>query len=148
MSVLRIEKGHVVTAELDGRTVPSDFGFDAMQRKSGDFIGRRSLQRPALQEPVRKQFVGLVSEDGRHIPRGAQLVWNPAVKKPVSMLGHVTSTCYSPNLDQEIALALLDKTEEYRDKVLYAASPLTRTYVPVRVTHPVFIDPQGDRARG
>ena len=148
MSVLRIEKGHVVTAELDGRTVPSDFGFDAMQRKSGDFIGRRSLERPALQKPVRKQFIGLVSEDGRHIPRGAQLVWNPAVRKPVSLLGHVTSTCYSPNLGQEFALALLGEAEDYDGKVLYAASPLTRTCVPVRVTHHVFIDPQGDRARG
>jgi sarcosine oxidase subunit alpha len=138
----------VVTAELDGRTVPSDFGFDAMQRKQGDFVGRRSLQRPALKKSARRQFMGLVSEDGRSIPRGAQLVWNPTVKKPVRMLGHVTSTCYSPNLEQEIALGLLEKAEDYRGKVLYAASPLTNTYVPVRVTHHVFIDPQGDRARG
>jgi sarcosine oxidase subunit alpha len=148
MGVLRIEKGHVVSAELDGRTVPSDFGFDAMQRKQGDFIGRRSLERPALEKSARRQFVGLVSEDGRGIPRGAQLVWNPTVTKPVRMLGHVTSTCYSPNLEQEIALGLLEKAEDYRGKVLYAASPLTNTYVPVRVTHHVFIDPQGDRARG
>ena len=70
------------------------------------------------------------------------------MRKPVSLLGHVTSTCYSPNLGQEIALALLDGAEDYHGKVLYAASPLTRTYVPVRVTHHVFIDPQGDRARG
>jgi sarcosine oxidase subunit alpha len=63
------------------------------------------------------------------------------------MLGHVTSTCYSPNLKQEIALALLEDAERYRGHVLYAASPLTRTHVPVRVTHHVFIDPEGKRAR-
>lgn len=147
LSVLRIEKGHVVAAELDGRTVPSDFGFDAMIRKSADFVGKRSLKRPALEKNRRHEFVGLISEDGRHIPRGAQLVWNPTVAKPVHMLGHVTSTCYSPNLKQEIALALLEDAERYRGHVLYAASPLTRTHVPVRVTHHVFIDPEGKRAR-
>ncbi|MDH3316233.1 MAG: sarcosine oxidase subunit alpha family protein [Gammaproteobacteria bacterium] len=148
MSILRIEKGHVVAAELDGRTVPSDFGFDAMQRKQGDFIGRRSLQRPALEKSARRRIVGLVSQDGRHIPRGAQLVWNPNADKPVQMLGHVTSTCYSPNIEKEIALALLDDPENRREDLLYASSPLTNMHVPVKVTHPVFIDPQGDRARG
>ncbi|MDX1515125.1 MAG: glycine cleavage T C-terminal barrel domain-containing protein, partial [Gammaproteobacteria bacterium] len=131
-----------------GRTVPSDFGFDAMIRKTTDFVGRRSLGRPGLQKQGRHEFVGLVSENGRHIPRGAQIVWNPTAPKPLRMLGHVTSTCYSPNLGQEIALALLDGADRYRDQVLYAASPLTDTYVPVRVTHPVFIDPEGTRARG
>ncbi len=148
MSILRIEKGHVVAAELDGRTVPSDFGFDAMQRKEGDFIGRRSLERPALQKSVRRGFVGLVSENGRHIPRGAQLVWNPNADRPVPMLGHVTSTCYSPNLEKEIALALLDDPQSHGDELLYASSPLTNQHVPVKVTHPVFIDPEGTRARG
>ncbi|MDX1513313.1 MAG: sarcosine oxidase subunit alpha family protein, partial [Gammaproteobacteria bacterium] len=94
LSVLRIEKGHVVAAELDGRTVPSDFGFDAMIRKTTDFVGRRSLGRPGLQKQSRHAFVGLVSENGRHIPRGAQIVWNPTAPKPLRMLGHVTSTCY------------------------------------------------------
>ncbi len=148
MSILRIEKGHVVAAELDGRTVPSDFGFDAMQRKEGDFIGRRSLQRPALDKSARRGFVGLVSQDGRHIPRGAQLVWNPNADRPVHMLGHVTSTCFSPNLNKEIALALLEDPHDHGDELLYASSPLTNTHVPVKVTHPVFIDPEGKRARG
>ena len=42
LGVLRIEKGHVVPNELDGRTIPADFGFDRME-KDEDFIGRRSL---------------------------------------------------------------------------------------------------------
>lgn len=148
MSILRIEKGHVVAAELDGRSVPSDFGFDAMQRKQGDFIGRRSLERPALRKSARRGFVGLVSEDGRHIPRGAQLVWNPNADRPVRMLGHVTSTCYSPNLEKEIALALLEDPDDHGDKLLYASSPLTNVHVPVKVSHPVFIDPEGKLPRG
>jgi sarcosine oxidase subunit alpha len=148
MSILRIEKGHVVAAELDGRTVPSDFGFDALQRKEDDFIGRRSLERPGLQKSSRRGFVGLVSEDGRHIPRGAQLVWNPNADRPLHTLGHVTSTCYSPNLKKEIALALLEDPEGHDDELLYASSPLTNEHVAVKVTQPVFIDPQGELPRG
>ncbi len=150
MGVLRIEKGHVVAAELDGTTLAADFGFDALYRgKASDFIGRRSLDRPALDgsEP-RRTLVGLISEDGRHIPRGAQLVSNPAKPKPLQMLGHVTSTCYSPTLGREIALALLRDAQRHRDQVLYAASPLAGHNVPVRVTSPVFVDPDGTRFRG
>jgi sarcosine oxidase subunit alpha len=148
MTVLRIEKGHVVGAELDGRTIPADFGFERMQKKEGDFIGRRSLERPALAADARRTFVGLTAENHKPIPRGAQIVWNPTVPKPVDMLGHVTSTTYSPNLGTYIALAILDDAESYQDQVLYAASPLTDTHVPVRVGSPVFIDPDGERARG
>ena len=148
MSVLRIEKGHVVGSELDGRTIPADFGFERMQKKDADFIGKRSLERPALAYGPRKTFVGLTSEDGRKIPRGAQLVWNPTATRPVEMLGHVSSTCYSPNLGNYIALALLDDADAYQGKVLYASSPLAGSHVPVRVGNSVFIDPEGARARG
>ncbi len=148
MSVLRIEKGHVVGGELDGRTLPADFGFDRMQRTDTDFIGRRSLSRPGLGTDARKTFVGLIAADGHHIPRGAQLVWNPTAPKPVKMLGHVTATYYSPSLEQEIALALLEDAQRYQGKLLYAASPLSGQHVPVRITTPVFIDPEGARPRG
>lgn len=148
MSVLRIEKGHVVGNELDGRTVPADFGFDRMQRPDSDFIGRRSLERTALGGKPRRTLVGLIASDRKtHIPRGAQLVVSRDSATPPPMVGHVTSTCYSPNLDAEIALALLMSAEGYRGETLYASSPLTGETVPVEVTDPVFVDPTGARAR-
>ena len=149
MSVLRIEKGHVVAAELDGTTVPADFGFDGMyRRKESDFVGRRSLDRPGLDGThPRKLLVGLTSLNGKHIPRGAQLVTNPTAPKPVAMLGHVTSTTYSPTLQQEIALALMKYPDDWKGKSVYAASPVADSFVPVRVGHPVFIDPEGRRPR-
>ena len=148
LGVLRIEKGHVVAGELDGRTVPSDFGFERLQRPDSDFIGKRSLERPGLTKENRHGFVGLRSVNGRRIPRGAQIVVNAARPRPVPMLGHVTATCYSPNLGQHIALALLDDADRYQGEILYASSPLEGENVPVEVAHPVFIDPAGNRARG
>ena len=147
LGVLRIEKGHVVPNELDGRTIPADFGFDRME-KDEDFIGRRSLERFRASECRRKTFVGLVSENGKGIPRGGHLVWNPTAPRPMPMYGHVTSNCYSPTLERYIALALMDDGERWKGKSLYVASPLTASFVPVRITDNVFIDPENRRPRG
>ncbi len=148
MAVMRIEKGHVVHAELDGRTIPADFGFDRMMRKDGDFVGRRALGREAFTDPRRRGFVGLVSRNGRPIPAGAHLVWNPTAPVPMHTYGHVTSTCYSPTLDAHIALALVEEPAKWKGRTLYAASPLKRRSTEVHITDPVFYDPEGRRARG
>ena len=147
LGVLRIEKGHVVPNELDGRTIPADFGFDRME-KDEDFIGRRSLERFRDSGRKRKTFVGLVSENGKAVPRGGHLVWNPTAPRPMPMLGHVTSNCYSPTLQRYIALALMDDGEDWKGKMLYASSPLTGSHVPVRITDHAFIDPQNRRPKG
>jgi sarcosine oxidase subunit alpha len=149
MGVLRIEKGHVAAMELDGRTTPDDLDLSQMVAVEKDCIGKRSLVRPALRAPDRRQLVGLVACDGRSvIPRGAQLVADPRAPLPMPIQGHVTSTCYSATLGGPIALALLANGRTRYGEKLYAASPLTNTVVPVEVRHHVFYDPQGARLRG
>ncbi|WP_423910458.1 sarcosine oxidase subunit alpha family protein [Candidatus Spongiihabitans sp.] len=153
LSMLRIEKGHIVGGELDGRTTAADFGFGGMQKTDEDFIGKRALDRPGMVCDSRKILVGLISENGEEIKRGSQLIEKRPIEKPgdtppVKMLGHVSSKYYSANLQQHIGLGLLEKGQQWMGKTIYAASPLTDTYVPVKVVHPVFIDPEGGRARG
>ena len=147
MAVMRIEKGHVVHAELDGRTTLADFGFDAMVRKDTDFVGRRAMQREAFEPSTRARLVGLESLDGTSVPPGAQLVWNPTAPKPMHKYGHVSSVTYSPNLGKYIALALIHDAQDWMGKTLYAASPLAGRSTQVRIVPPVFIDPKGERAR-
>ncbi|MEM6409746.1 MAG: sarcosine oxidase subunit alpha family protein, partial [Pseudomonadota bacterium] len=49
LSVLRIEKGHVTHAEIDGRMTPADLGLGRMvSKKKADFIGKALLNREAL----------------------------------------------------------------------------------------------------
>ena len=148
MTVLRIEKGHVVAAELNGRTTAADLGFSRMMKKDKDFVGKRMAERPALCSDNRKQLVGLRSTTGRPIPRGAQIVETSTILPKMESKGHVSSTCYSPNLDQEIGLALIANGRQIEGKVLYAASPLNGRIVPVEVVNHVFFDPTGERCRG
>ena len=148
LSMLRIEKGHIVGGELDGRTTAADFGFGRMQKTEGDFIGKHALDRPGMVCDSRKTLVGLISENGEEIKRGCQLIEKLGDTPPVKMLGHVSSKYYSANLQQHIGLGLLEKGEQWIGKTIYAASPLTDTTVPVKVVRHVFIDPEGDRARG
>jgi sarcosine oxidase subunit alpha len=149
MSILRIEKGHIVGAELNGRTTADDLGFGAMISTRKSFIGQRSLRKPALLADDRKQLVGLQSADGKtKIPRGAQIVADPDGNRPVSMLGEVTSSCYSPHVDNHIGLAIVRGGTQRMGETLWAVSPLTRQRARVKLCSPHFIDPEGERLRG
>ncbi len=148
MTVLRIEKGHVVTAELDGRTTASDLGFGRMMKKDVDFVGKRLAMRPALVSSGRKQLVGLISLDGRPIPRGSQILQHDEETLPADMKGHATSVCYSPHLEKNIGLGLLKDGCQLYGKRMYASSPLTGASVPIEIAHHIFFDPSGARTRG
>jgi sarcosine oxidase subunit alpha len=149
MGVLRIEKGHVAGMELDGRTTPDDLGLARLVAAHKDCLGKRSLRRPGLADPARRQLVGLTPVDGASaIPRGAQLVADPRRAAPNPILGHVTSTCHSPALGHPIALALLSGGRARHGEVLHACAPLADARVAVRVTGPVFYDADGKRLRG
>ena len=148
MSTLRIEKGHVVVgAEADGRTTADDLGMSKLVNEGKWCIGKPLLARPGLVSPDRWQLVGLTAIDGS-IPRGAKLVADPDRAAPNPMQGHVSSWCWSPNLDASIALALLANGRARHGETLWAVSPLAGARVRVRIGPPCFIDPEGARLRG
>ena len=148
MSTLRIEKGHVVIGpEADGRTTADDLGMGKLVSAAKWCIGKPLLERPALTDPNRWQLVGLTALDGGAMPRAAKIVADPDHATPNPMLGHVTSWCFSPNLEAWIALALVARGRERHGETLWAVSPLADAQVRVRVGPPCFIDPQGERLR-
>ena len=148
MSTLRIEKGHVVIGpEADGCTTADDLGMGKLVSAAKWCIGKPLLDRPALTDPNRRQLVGLTALDGGKMPRGAKIVADPDRTAPNPMLGHVTSWCFSPNIDAWIALALVARGRERHGETMWAVSPLADARVRVRVGPPCFIDPQGERLR-
>ncbi|MGE8942023.1 sarcosine oxidase subunit alpha family protein [Leptospira interrogans] len=142
MNTLRIEKGHVAGNELNGRVTPDDLGLGRMIRRDGDFIGRRSLGRPGLNDPSRLQLVGIVATDeDLPLPFGAKLVDETSDR----YLGEITSVTWSPMLQRSIGLALLSGGRMRHGQQLYAASPLHDARIAVIVRDPHFFDPEGDR---
>src|SRR5262249_25699629 len=121
MGIMRIEKGHVVGAELDGNTTAEDLGLGRMVSTKKDFIGRRSLSRPGLVDPNRLKLVGFVPIDGKtRLRPGSQIVADSRVPPPVPMIGRITSACVSPTLGYPIALGLLNGGLAHKDKTLHA----------------------------
>jgi len=146
MHVLRAEKGFVIVGQdTDGSVTPVDLRMNWMLSKTKDFLGKRSLSRPDCLRKDRKQLVGLLSEDGKTVlPEGAQLVADPTAPTPVPMCGHVSSSYYSACLEQPIALALVNGGHSRKDDLLHAAVS-DGTFVPVRISSPVFYDPKNER---
>jgi sarcosine oxidase subunit alpha len=149
MHVLRAERGYVIVGqETDGTVTPDDLGLAGMiGRAKPDFVGKRSLARPDLVAPGRKQLVGLLADDASLVvEEGAQLVPDPAQAVPMTMLGHVTSSYFSSNCGRSIALALVAGGRGRIGETLHATTP--GGFASVRVTAPVFFDPEGRRVHG
>jgi sarcosine oxidase subunit alpha len=146
MHVLRAEKGYVIVGqETDGTVTPDDLGLAGMIAKAKpDFVGKRSLARPDLVAGGRKQLVGLATEDARLVlDEGAQIVADAGQPIPMTMLGHVTSSYFSPNCGRSIALALVADGRALTGRTLYATTPTG--FAPVIVRDPVFFDAAGGR---
>jgi sarcosine oxidase subunit alpha len=146
MHVLRAEKGYIIVGqETDGTVAPADVGLNwAIGKGKQDFIGKRSLDRPAFAAPDRKQLVGLVTANpAKALEEGAQIVADPSEPIPMKMLGHVTSSYWSASLGRPIALAMLRGGRKRVGTRLYV--PMPHETIPVDVVSPVFYDPQGTR---
>ncbi len=146
LEILRVEKGFIhIGSDTDGTTLPGDVGFGrAVDRKSAEFVGRRSLLRAAARDPDRFTLVGLVPVDRRTLlPTGAQIAPEPP---PTLTQGHVTSSHHSPALGHPIALAMLARGaqrlgERVRVHHLGAA-------IEAEVVKSTFYDPTGARLNG
>ena len=144
MHVLRAEKGFVIAGQdTDGSVTPVDLGMNWLLSKEKDFLGKRSLNRPDCLREDRKQWVGLLSRDGRTVlPEGTQLIGETG--KPAAMCGHVTSSYFSACLGHPIALALVAGGRGRKGETIHAARP-GRDPLPVQIVSPAFYDPKGRR---
>ncbi|MDX2257528.1 MAG: 2Fe-2S iron-sulfur cluster-binding protein [Hyphomicrobiaceae bacterium] len=149
LGILRIEKGHVAGAELNGTTTAADLGLGGLMSRKKEYIGRLLAERPGLVAADRQVLVGLRPADrSARIRSGAHLVARNAKADAASDIGYVTSAAQSPTLGHAIALALMARGRERHGEIVRAVSPLTGEDVEVEVTSPVFYDPEGARLRG
>ena len=149
MHVLRAEKGFIIVGQdTDGSVTPHDLGMGGLVAKTKDFLGKRSLTRTHTAQAGRKQFVGLLAEDPALVlPEGSQIVSGTRADGGAAMVGHVTSSYWSPVLKRSIALALLAGGQGRMGEVvqLPLVSGAGAGGARATVVSPVFYDAEGTR---
>ena len=107
LQIMRVEKGYIhIGTDTDGTTLPGDLGLAlSIAKKQANFVGRRSLLRPASRDPDRLQLVGLIASDRRTLlPIGAQIAKTPP---PSIGEGYITSSVHSDALGHPVSLCML-----------------------------------------
>ncbi len=147
LHILRAEKGFIMIGdETDGTVIPQDLGLDwAISKKKADFLGKRGMERSAMQDPLRWQLVGLETVAGSVLPHGALAVKAGLnANKQAITEGRVTSSYYSATLGRGIALGLVERGRARMGEVLSFAGE-GKTRIKARIVDPVFYDKDGTK---
>ena len=149
LNVLRIEKGFITHAEIDGRVTAFDIGMARMISAKKDCIGKTMAARPGLTDAERPQMVGLmpVHPEAR-LTAGAHLFDRGAEAVSSNDQGFVTSVGYSPALGHDLALGFVSRGMAREGETIRLVDHMRKVDVEVRVVNPVFLDPEGERVRG
>ena len=148
LGTMRIEKGHVTGAELDGRTTIDDVGLGRMASANKDFIGKSLRSRQMLASPNRPQLVGIFPKDkSKKFSAGGLL--NEAGKTNSHPLGWVTAVTYSPALGHWIALGFIEGgLQNTKDKQIILTDELRANFLDIEIVSPHMYDPEGTRLHG
>ena len=149
LNVLRIEKGFITHAEIDGRVTAFDLGMQRMVSDKKDCIGKTMSERAGLTGPERLQFVGLKPVGAvQQLTGGAHLFAADAPVDAAHAQGHVTSVGFSPTLGHFLGQAFLRNGRARHGEVVKMVDHLRGVETTCEVCDPVFFDPDGGRMRG
>jgi len=148
LGTLRIEKGHVTGAELDGRTTIEDAGLGKMASPKKDFVGNILRKRPAMMEPDRPRLIGI-------FPKSSQDTFNAGaiLCSANEISGHgegwITAVTYSPVFGHWIGLGFISGGhEKWLGKSAVAADPTRKKNINVKIVSPHMYDPEGTKHYG
>jgi len=148
LGTLRIEKGHVTGAELDGRVTIDDAGLGKMASKTKAFIGSALRQRPEMLREDRPQLVGIFPKDRRQTFKGGALLFRYG---RISGFGEgwITGVTHSPALGHWIGIGFIaGGYKAWEGKHIIATDPLRNKDVEVEIVSPHMFDPDGGRMHG
>ena len=148
MNVLRMEKGFITHAEIDGRATAYDVGLQKMISEKKDFIGNKMAQRPGLLDPNRQRLVGLKT-NGAHssVTAGSHLFNIDDEPLADNNQGYISSAAFSPIEHCYIGLAFLKRGPERWGEKIKAVNFVADTELNCEICPPVFYDPGGKKIR-
>jgi sarcosine oxidase subunit alpha len=145
LASLRIEKGHVVGSELDGRTTLADVGMGKMASQLKPYWGQALSQSPNLARSNRPTLIGLEAIDADQPPTNGSILFFEGDEIKGVGRGHITSTCFSAELGKSIGLGLLQEGAVRIGSTVIAAAPVLGRQYRLKVVSPHFLDSTGSR---
>ena len=148
LGALRIEKGHVTGAELDGRVTIEDAGLGKMASETKSYIGSALRKRPVLQQSNRPQLVGIYPRNRSDTFKAGSILCAEG-KIEGHGEGWITAVTHSPELEHWIGLGFITGGyEQWQGKTVVAADPVRRGNIDVEIVSPHMVDPTGERMHG
>ena len=148
LGAMRIEKGHVTGAELDGRVSIDDAGLGKMASPNKSFIGSALRNRPEFLREDRPKLVGIKPVDRQQTFNAGAIL---CARDKVSGLGEgwITAVTHSPAAGHWIGLGFVSGGQEaWEGKTLVAADPVRKGNIEVEVCSPHMYDPKAERMYG
>ncbi|MCP4430637.1 MAG: sarcosine oxidase subunit alpha family protein [Gammaproteobacteria bacterium] len=148
LGALRIEKGHVTGAELDGRVTIDDAGLGKMASPTKSFIGNAMRNRPELMREDRPRLVGIKPKNSSQTFNAGSILCEQG---KVSGLGEgwISAVTHSPALGHWIGLGFISSGHEaWEGKTVIAADPVRKGNIEVEIISPHMYDPSGERMYG
>ena len=146
LGALRVEKGHVTGAELDGRVTIEDAGLGKMASTKKSYIGSAMRTRGSLSaNKDREQLVGFFPVDKKETFDAGTIVCEKNNIKG-SGIGRITSVTHSPELGHWIGIGFVQGgKEKWNNKTLIGSDPVRNKQMELEVVSPHMIDPEGKR---
>ena len=149
LSIMRVEKGHVAGAELNGTTTAGDLGMAKMMSTKKDYIGRMMAGREGLTDINRHCVTGIrpVHKADR-IRSGAHILKKDDRPSMANDQGYVSSAAWSPMLDMWIGLALVANGRARHGEIVTVWDGLRGTQTLGEICDPVHFDRENERLHG
>ena len=148
LGAMRIEKGHVTGAELDGRVSIDDAGLGKMASPNKSFIGSAMRDRPELLREDRPRLVGIKPFNTTETFSAGAILCK---KEEISGMGEgwITAVTHSPAMGHWIGLGFISGGHEpWQGKTVIAADPVRKGNIEVEIISPHMYDPSGERMYG
>ena len=145
LGALRVEKGHVTGAELDGRVTIDDAGLGKMASIKKSYIGSAMRRRGVLNSENRETLVGFFPMDLKETFNAGTIVCE---KNNISGqgIGRITSVTHSPELGHWIGIGFVEGgVNKWKDITLVGADPVRNKQMNLKVVSPHMVDPTGER---
>ena len=149
LGVMRIEKGHVASNEMNGQTTAWQMGFGPMVMQKKDAIGLVLSRRDQMIRDDDYELIGIKPIDPTiSLTAGAHFIAVGAANTADNDEGWVTSVAYSPHLKTSIGLGYIRRGTKRHGDIVRAVNLLGDQDIKVKLTSQHFYDSDGTRLHG